>query len=243
MCEVVMIDDLMEQMSKFKTQKDVAQFIKKYKTVEYLPVVLMEYAEELRAKGEYYTACLIYFEIDKNKYLKYIYDDVTLWFRLGEYYINNGEIEKGKAYLIKICDEVSNYEESLEFRELTADWQKLKPYVADEIKPSLVTLDDTEDDEPMTDDELLELFLEEMASGGLHSYLTSYGHRLEETLAAAKRREKHVTVKLLELIKTKYFKGKMPKKLETIENRIFKNDWWFEEEYDQYYYEIEKELC
>ena len=37
--------------------------------------------------------------------------------------------------------------------------------------------------------------------------------------------------------------GKMPEKIETIENIIFKNDWWFEEEYDKYYYEIEKELC
>lgn len=243
MCEIVMIDDLMEQMSKFKTQKDVARFITKYKTLEYLPMLLMEYAEESRANGEYDKAYMIYFEIDANKHLKYIYDDITLWFRLGDYYINNGEIEKGKSYLIKLCNEVSNYEESLGFRELSTDWQKLKPYVIDEIKPSLVTLDDTVDDDPMTDDELLELFLEEMASGGLHSYLTSYGHRLEETLAAAKHREKPVTVELLELIKTKYFKGKMPKKIETIENRIFKNDWWFEEEYEQYYYKIEKELC
>ena len=162
---------------------------------------------------------------------------------MGEYYINNNEIEKGKAYLIKLCDEISNYEESLEFRDLTADWQKLKPYVVNEIKPSVVSAENAENDETMTDDELVELFLEEMASGGIHAYLTNYGHRLEETLAVAKRREKPVTVELLELIKTKYFNGEMPKNIEAIENIIDKNDWWFEEEYDQYYYDIEKELC
>ncbi len=243
MAKIIMIDDLMEQMSNFKSQKDVADFIKKYRSVEYLPEILMNYAEELLSKNERDTAYLIYFEINENKHLEYVYDDITLWFRLGQYYINNDEIENGKEYLIKICDEVENYEESLGFRELTAEWEKLKPYVVDEIKPSLVTLEDTEDNKSMTDDELLELFLEEMASGGIHSYLTCYGDRFEETLSAAKRKEKSVTVELLELIKTKYFKNEMPKKLEKIENIIDKNDWWFEEEYDQYYYEIEKELC
>lgn len=238
-----MIDDLMEQMSNFKNQNDVAKFIKKYSTVDYLPMIMMNYADELITKNRYDTAILMYLEMAENKHLEYIYDDVTLWFRLGEYYINNGEIEKGKSYLIKLCDEISNYDESLEFRGLTADWQKLKPYVVDKIKPSIVTTEDSEDDESLTDDELLELFLEEMASGGIHAYLTGYGHRLEETLMAAKHREKPVTVEFLELIKTKYFKGKMPKKIETIENIIYKNDWWFEEEYDQYYCEIEKELC
>ncbi len=95
----------------------------------------------------------------KNKHLKYIYDDVTLWFRLGEYYINNGEIEKGTEYLIRICDEIDNYEELFEFRGLTADWQKLKPFVISEIKPSLVTMNDSAEDEIMDGDELLELFL------------------------------------------------------------------------------------
>ena len=243
MSKIVMIDDLMEQMSNFKTQKDVAKFIKKYRSLDYLSMIMINYAEELISKNKYDIAILIYLEIDGNKRLKCISDEVTLWFRLGEYYINKGEIEKGKAYLIELCDEIDNYEESLGFRELTADWQKIKHYVAGEIKPSLVTIKDTEEDESMTDDELLNLFLEEMASGGIHAYLTSYGHKLEETLAAAKRQEKTFTVELLELIKTKYFKGKMPKKLETIESKIYKNDWWFEEEYDEFYSEIEKELC
>ena len=243
MPKVIMIDDLMEQMNNFKSQKDVAKFIKKYKSVEYLPMIMMNYADELRNKGKYDIANLIYLEMVENKHLKYIYDEVTLYLRLGEHYINNGEIEKGKSYLISLCDEVDNYEEAIGFRELTAEWQKLKPYVADEIKPSLVTMNDTDEDEFVPDDELLELFLSEMGSGGIHAYLTSNGHLLERTLEMGRSKGKPITVELLELIKTKYFKGEMPQKLATIENIIDKNDWWFEEEFDQYYYEIEKELC
>ena len=243
MAKIIMVDDLMEQMDNFKSQKDVSRFIKKYKSVEYLPMIMMNYADELRNKGKRDIANLIYLEMVENKHLKYIYDEVTLYLRLAEYYINNGEIEKGKSYLLLLCDEVDNYEEAIEFRELTAEWQKLKPYVVDEIKPPLVTMNDTDEDEFVPDDDLLELFLSEMASGGIHAYLTSYGHLLERTLGMARSKEKTVTVELLELIKTKYFKGEMPQKLVTIENIIDKNDWWFEEEYDQYYYEIEKDLC
>lgn len=243
MSKIIMVDDLIQQMNNFKSQKDVAKFIKKYKSVEYLPMIMMNYADELRNKNKYDTANLMYLEMAVNKHLEYIYDDVTLYLRLGEYYINNGEIEKGKSYLISLCDEVENYEEAIEFRELTDDWQKLKSYVSDEIKPSLVTMKDTDEDEFVPDDELLELFISEMASGGIHAYLTSYGHLLERTLEIAKSKEKPITVKLLELIKTKYFKGEMPQKLVTIENLIDKNDWWFEEEFDKYYYKIEKELC
>lgn len=242
MSEIIIIDDLIEEMNNFKNQKDVAVFIKKYKSIDYLSMILMNHTDELRRNGKHNTANLIYLELESNKDLKYIYDDVTLLFRLGEYYINNGEIEKGKSYLIKLCDRVSNYEESFEFRELTEDWQRLKPYVVNEIEPSIVLTDDT-DDEPMTEDKLLELFLEEMASGGIHAYLTNYGNKLEDTLAAAKRRKASATIELLELIKAKYFKGQIPKKIEEIESLILKNDWRFEEEYDKYYYRIEKELC
>lgn len=243
MSKVIMVDDLIKKMKNFKSQKDVADFIKKYRSVDYLPMIMMNYADELISKNKYDTACLIFLELAENKYIGYIYDDVTLWLRLGEYYINNNEIEKGKAYLIKLCDEVENYEEALEFRELTTEWQKLKPYIVNEIKPSVVSAENVDNDETMTDDELIELFLEEMASGGIHAYLSNYGHLLEKTLEIAKSKGKLVTVELLELIKTKYFGGEMPKNIETIEDLIDENGWWFEEEYDQYYYDIEKELC
>ena len=243
MAKIIMVDDLMEQMDNFESQKDVAKFIQKYKSVEYLPMIMMNYADELRSKGKYDIADLMYLEMADNKHLKYIYDEVTLYLRLAEYYINNSEIEKGKSYLIMLCDEIDNYEEAIEFRELSAEWQKLKHYVVDEIKPSLVTMNDTDEDELVPDNELLELLLSEMGSGGIHAYLTSYGHLVERTLEMARSKEKSFTVELLELIQTKYFNGKMPKKLSTIENIIDKNDWWFEEEFDQYYYEIEKELC
>lgn len=230
-------------MNTFKNQNDVTEFIKKYKKIFNLPMLMMWHADELIQQDKYDMAILMYLEIDKNKNLKYIYDDVTLWFRLGEYYINKGEIEKGKSYLIQIGDEIDNYEESFEFRELTAEWEKLKPYVIDEMKPSIVMHGDREDDdEPMTDGELLKIFLEEMASGGLHSYLCSYGDRLEETLVAAKNNGMTKTLELLGLVKTKYFNGNIPTDINTIEDILMGNDWWFEEEDEQYYENIEKEL-
>ena len=96
MAKTVMVDDLMQQMDEFSSQKDVAKFIKKYKSLDYLGIIMINYAEELIAKNKYDTACLIYLEIDENKNLKYISDEVTLWFRLGEYYINKGETEREK---------------------------------------------------------------------------------------------------------------------------------------------------
>lgn len=241
MTKIIMADDLMQQMDSFSSQKDVAKFIKKYRKVMHLEMIMVNYAEDLIKKKKYDTAILIFLEMIQNKYIEYISDEVTVWFRLGEYFINNGEIEKGKDYLIQICNNYDNYEESFEFRSLTSAWEKVKHYVENDVKPSISVNDDSQDNEPMTDTELLDLFIEEMASGGIHAYLTSYGNRLEETLAAAKQNNKTLTVELLELIKTKYFNGKMPNKLEIIENKIFDNDWWFEEEYDEYYYRIELE--
>lgn len=244
MSKVIMIDDLIERMNSFESRKDVAKFIKKYRKMPYLPMIMVNYAEELIGKDKYDTAMLIYLEMINNKHLEYLSDEVTIYLRLGEYYINNGDIDKGKSYLIRLCEEYANYEESINFRELDSVWQRLKPYVADRIKPSIVVNGETqEENEPMTDDELIELMLEELGSGGIHSYLVSYGHRLEQTLVAAKRLNKPKTAELLELIKVKYFNNEMPKKLEEIEKIIYKNDWWFEEEYDEYYYDIEKELC
>lgn len=246
MYKMFLSDKLIEEMRAFKSQKDVEKFIKKNRSIEHLPMALMDYAAELWSNNNYESAMMIYMEMDGNKHLPYVYDDVTLGLRLGKYYIENGEIEKGKTYLLNICNEYSNYEESFSFRELTDEWLKVKPYVADQIPASLITMGDEAeaiDNASMTDDELLELLLEEIGSGGVHSYLTSYGHRLEETLAAAEHNGKTITVEFLKMIKTKYFGGKMPEKLEKINEIIFENDWWFEEEFDQYYSHIEDELA
>lgn len=242
MTKIVNTDDILEKMNNFSSQKDAEKFIKKYKKLPFIEAIMVNYAEELIAKNHYDTAILIYLELVQNKYLKDLIDEIYVWFRLGEYYINNNDIEKGKEYLIKLCDNYENYEESFEFRDLTFDWKRIKAYVEDDIKPSISFNNTTQNNTPMTDNELLELFIEEMASGGIHAYLTNYGHRLESTLAAAQKADKPITAELLKLLKNKYFNGKMPENIETIENTILKNDWWFEEEYDEYYCKIEQEL-
>ena len=71
MSKNIMVDDLIEQMNNFKSQKDVAKFIEKYKSVEYLPMIMMYYADELRNKSKNNIAILMYLEMAENKHLKY----------------------------------------------------------------------------------------------------------------------------------------------------------------------------
>ena len=141
MAKIVVVDDLMKEMSNFKSQKDVAKFIKKYRSLDYLTMIMINYAEELISKNKYDIAILIYLEIDGNKRLKCISDEVTLWFRLGEYYINKGEIEKGKAYLIELCDEIENYEESFE-ESIDGDFETLD--FEEDIETEIIEIQDNE---------------------------------------------------------------------------------------------------
>ena len=46
-------------------------------------------------------------------------DEVTAWLRKAQHYFDKGKIDKGKQYLIRLCNEYENYEESFEFRGLT----------------------------------------------------------------------------------------------------------------------------
>ena len=93
--------------------------------------------EEYYAKGDYLAGLTIIKTV--YKHFKNIADDVTVYLRMAEYYIENGETEKGTEYLIKLCTEtVSNYEESIGFRELTTVWEKYKHLVEGKVPPSVV---------------------------------------------------------------------------------------------------------
>jgi len=60
MAKIVVVDDLMKEMSNFKSQKDVAKFIKKYRSLDYLSMIMINCAEELISKNKYDIA-IIYF--------------------------------------------------------------------------------------------------------------------------------------------------------------------------------------
>lgn len=68
-------------------------------------------------------------------------DEVTLYLRSTQYYIEKGDVEKGIRFLKKLCCETaSNYVESIEFRGLTHVWEKYCHLVAGQVPDSIVTL-------------------------------------------------------------------------------------------------------
>lgn len=64
-------------------------------------------------------------------------DSMTIWLRKAQYLIENGEVEKGSDFLIKISKWSDNYEEGLQWRELLDVWEKYKYLVEEKIEPSL----------------------------------------------------------------------------------------------------------
>lgn len=56
---------------------------------------------------------------------------------LAQEYIERGEVELGKAYLVAMCRANDNYEESIAFNELTEVWEKYKHLVDGLVSPSV----------------------------------------------------------------------------------------------------------
>lgn len=137
--------EIEEIQEKYKEDKDTEKFANrlsssalKYKkyfgTGDYL-INLAE--EEYYSKGDYLAGLSIIKVV--HKHFKNIADELTIYLRMAEYYIENGETEKGTEYLIKLCTEtVDNYEESIGLRELTAVWEKYKHLVEGKVPPSKV---------------------------------------------------------------------------------------------------------
>lgn len=59
--------------------------------------------------------------------------------KLAEQYMQQGKVESARACLILLCDEVSNYEESLEWNGLTEEWNRYR-YLVEELVPPSVSV-------------------------------------------------------------------------------------------------------
>lgn len=181
------IAEIEEIQEKYRTDKDIKKFAnrllgsalkyrKYFGTGDYL-INLAE--EEYYPKGDYLAGITIIKTV--HKHFKNIADDLTIYLRMAEYYIEEGRTEKGTEYLIKLCTEtVTNYEEAIAHRNFTAVWEKYKHLVAGKVPESKVL----ESDNPLppekctvqigeilslTDDEMLtELsnHLHEMSANG-----------------------------------------------------------------------------
>jgi len=238
----VMLEDLEKQIRDCQTRKEVDRFIKKYRKVQYIGDFLISTAEEKLSEGEYEKGITILFAVYESKYLENVYDGVTVYLRLAEYYLQNGETEKGKAFLVRLCNEtVENYEEALEFRKLMPVWEKYKSLVKDCVQPS-VRLESAEK-KALSEQELLELLLEEVGSGGFDAYLSYNSNYFYDTLTASETQNKPLTAALLREIEKKFPNGKVPHTPSEAENFIMDNHLDFEKE-DEYFYEtVERELA
>ncbi|WP_455539716.1 DMP19 family protein [Terrisporobacter sp.] len=64
-------------------------------------------------------------------------DVMTIWLRKAQYLIEDGQVEKGSDFLIKVSKWANNYEDGLQWRNLLDVWEKYKYLVEGKIEPSL----------------------------------------------------------------------------------------------------------
>ncbi len=122
-----------------KLNQELKNTAEKYCNVQYSFDFFVKYGAELIENGE--QVCGMAYLLSIEQYFQEEYDGtadtVYLYLRLAEHYLENGDIEKGIFYLTKLCTETtSNYEESIEFRELTDIWERYKHLVAGKVPES-----------------------------------------------------------------------------------------------------------
>lgn len=119
-----------------KLEKALYALARKYKKYNVAAMVYVNYGDELIVKGQNELG-IRYLQIATEIFGQYA-DEITCLLRFAEYYIEKGETEKGISYLMKLCCETtSNYEESIEFRELTQVWERYKPLVEGKVPESM----------------------------------------------------------------------------------------------------------
>ena len=220
--KLINIENTIKDLDNVSNEKELFKFFKKYRKVQFIDIMLVNYAENLIKSDNYEKGIMIIKGIYETKYLECLSDDVTVYILLARHYIENGDIEKGKQFLIKIANETTdNYEESLDFRGYLDIWNKYKPLVESQIKKSI----NCNTDEELSDDELLELLLEEVHSGGYNSYLSYYSKYFDRTLNLAKNRKMELLVQQLERIQSKFPNNAVPyNAIDVIESNRLKFD-------------------
>lgn len=157
------------------------------------------------------------------------YDEVEVWLKKAQKCFDKGDIEKGRKYLIRLCNEYENYEESFAFRDLTDVWNQYKHFVEGMVPPSKNL---NEPDENLTDDALLELLLEEVNSGGFDAYLCYNGEHFGRTYDVVKASDMPLTLDVLDRVKGKFPQGEVPESADAISDLIDDNALNFDDEDD-----------
>ncbi len=142
------IDDFIKSITEIKKEyqkensveelaKNLLIIAKKYHNYMGIGDYLLTLGEEYISNNDYLAGVTFIKIVDE--YYDYVANTTLLNLRMAEYHIENNEIEIGIEYLLKLCSDVSNYEESIGFNELTAVWEKYKHLVKDKV-PASVTI-------------------------------------------------------------------------------------------------------
>lgn len=263
---------------------------KKYCNVKYAFDFFVKHGVELIEDGE--QICGMAYLLAIEKYFQEEYDGtadtIYLYLRLAEHYLENNDIEKGVFYLIKLCTETtSNYEESIEFRELTEVWKKYKHLVAGKVPESVNRNGGVSPVAPekcsmkiadillLPQEELLteisthlnemsgngtclnylnkwekivydtDLVCTEVNSDGFSGYLYYYGNRFPNAIKAFEEINSPKMLDLLTSVQNKFPSKKIPKSVESIQNKLDKmeeKEIDFEDEDERFYNDAQEEL-
>ena len=121
----------------FNIEQECKSLMKRFKDTMQMPSRLSEIAIQLFINNKNIECAICIMEYLETTGMQYVADEITLYILLAKYYIDNGNIERGKHFLILIATDTSdNYEESLYYRNLLDTWNEYKHYVEGEIPPS-----------------------------------------------------------------------------------------------------------
>jgi len=89
--------------------------------------IILSDGEKMISQGHYELGIRLILMV--KEILHNVANTTLLYMRLAEYYFQSGDTEKGRECLIMLCSCVDNYEESIEFNDLTSVWEKYHHYV------------------------------------------------------------------------------------------------------------------
>ena len=229
----------------FYIEQECKSLMRRFKDTMQIPSRLSEIAIQLFNNKKNVECAVRIMKYLETTGMQYVADEITLYMLLAKYYIDNGNIERGKHYLVRIATNTSeNYEDSLSFRDLLDTWNSYKHYVNGEIPPSkrLNIAQDEEDLDPLGE---IELLLMEVGSGGFSYYLYYYGDHFNKMYNAVKEIGATKTVLILEDVKKQFPNGIIPEnsnERKTLIDNLEDSGVSFEREDERFYDIGEREL-
>lgn len=176
----------------------------------------------------------------------HVANQATLYLRMAQYHLENGETEAGTALLRKLCTEtVDNYEEAIAHNGLTTVWETWRHLVAGCVSPAPACSRRIEEIWGLPEEEILPALSEhlgeqternrweqtvfyadelvmEVNSGGFAGYLYYSGEHFAKAQTAFEELQVDEMRQLMERLQNKFPRGHVPKDLNSIQNALDK---------------------